>query len=53
MDLQDFKNLLLEIEKLGGITVYCECGNWSFTEPDSEGWCEICDKAIKNPLIDR
>ena len=49
---QDVENLLLEAEETGGITVYCECGNCSYTEPDGEGWCEVCNKTILNPLIE-
>ena len=49
---QDVEELLIEAEETGGITVYCECGNSSYTEIDGEGYCENCGSVIKNPLIE-
>ncbi len=41
-----------EILKIKDFTAYCDCGNDAFVEPDGEGWCENCQKTIKNPLIE-
>ena len=49
---QDVEELLKEAEETGGITIYCDCGNDAFVEADGEGWCENCQKTIKNPLIE-
>ena len=49
---QDVEELLKEAEETGGITIYCDCGNDAFVEPDGEGWCENCQKTIKNPLVE-
>jgi len=52
MSFEELQELMQEEWDHGGITIYCDCGNDNFVEPDSEGFCEYCKKKIPNPLIE-